>query len=76
MGRWNPCKRRVFLRRLRELGFHGPCSGTRHQFMVFGQYRLAVPPNPEFSVCQLLMMIREIEGILGRTVSPEEWNAI
>jgi len=76
MGRWKPCKRRVFLRRLRRLGFNGPYAGTRHQFMVLGQHRLAVPSNPEYSAHQLIMMIREIQGIVGRTVSQEEWDAI
>ncbi len=31
MSRWAPCKRRIFIRRLREIGFDGPFSGTRHQ---------------------------------------------
>jgi hypothetical protein len=44
MSRWVPCKRRLFIRRLRKLGFDGPYSGTRHQFMVFEQHRLAFPP--------------------------------
>ena len=40
MSPWQPCKRRVFIKRLRNLGFEGPFSGTRHQFMVFENYRL------------------------------------
>ena len=50
MSQWMPCKRREFIRRLRELGFDGPYSGTRHQFMVYGQQRLAIPSNEEYSV--------------------------
>ena len=42
MARWMPCKRRDFIRRLRNLGFDGPYSGTRHQFMIFNQHRLAI----------------------------------
>lgn len=57
MSRWTPCKRRVFVRRLRKLGFEGPLSGTRHQFMLYERYRLAIPSNAEYSVAQLRMMI-------------------
>jgi len=69
-----PCKRRDFLRRLQTLGFDGPYSGARHQFMVYGRHRLAIPSNTEYSVPQLRMMVREVEKILAREVSVEEWN--
>jgi len=49
------------MRRLRKLGFDGPLSGTRHQFMVFEEHRLAIPSNPEYSVPQLRMLIQEDE---------------
>ena len=71
---WSPCKRKDFIRRLRKLGFDGVYSGTRHQFMIFGQFRLTVPSNAEYSVPQLKMMIREVETILSRQISAEEWN--
>jgi hypothetical protein len=76
MTRWVPCKRRVFIRRLREIGFDGPYSGTRHQFMVYGQHRLAVPANAEYSVPQLRMMIREVEEIISRRITAAEWNEL
>jgi len=38
MSRWAPCKRRDFIRRLREIGFDGPFSGTRHQFTVYEEH--------------------------------------
>ena len=72
MSRWTPSSRRDFIRRLRKLGFDGPYSGTRHQFMVYEQYRLAIPSNAEYSVPQLRMLIQEVEGILGREVSMDE----
>lgn len=74
MSRWTPCKRREFIRRLRQLGFDGPFSGARHQFMVYKQYRMAIPSNPEYSVPQLRMMIREAEEIIGRRITVDEWN--
>lgn len=76
MSRWTPCRRREFIRRLRELGFDGPYSGTRHQFMVYGQHRLAIPSNTEYSVPQLRMMIREIEEITGGEITMDEWNKL
>lgn len=76
MPRWTPCKRADFIRRLRQLGFDGPFAGTRHQFLVYGQHRLAVPSNAEYSVNQLKMMLLEVESILGRKVSVEEWNGM
>ena len=76
MSQWKPCKRRDFIRRLRKLGFDGPYSGTRHQFMVYRQYRLAIPSNMEYSVPQLQMMIHEVEGILNREINLNEWNRL
>lgn len=73
-SRWTPCKRRDFLRKLRALGFEGPFSGSRHQFLVRERNRLAIPSNEEYSVPQLRMMLREVEAILGRSLSAEEWN--
>lgn len=69
MSRWSPCKRRDFIRRLRKLGFEGPYSGARHQFMVWGQHRMAIPSNAEYSVPQLRMLIREVEEIIGRRIT-------
>ena len=76
MSQWKRCKRRVFIRRLRKLGFEGPLSGTRHQFMIYQQHRLAIPSNAEYSVPQLRMMLREVEQIIGREISSEEWGRL
>ena len=74
MSRWAPCKRRNFINKLRKLGFDGPYTGTRHQFMVYKNYRLTIPSSTEYSVPQLKMMISEIEAITGRQILLEEWN--
>ncbi len=73
MSRWTPCKRSDFIRKLRRLGLDGPFAGSRHQFMVISQKRLAVPSNSEYSVPQLRMMVREVGNLLGREISAEEW---
>lgn len=74
MGKWAPCKRRKFIKRLRQFGFDGPFAGTRHQFMLLENHRLAIPSNSEYSVPQLRFMLKEVEGILQREISPDEWN--
>lgn len=74
MSRWRPCKRSEFIRRLRGLGFDGPFSGTRHQFMLYQQHRLTIPSNQEYSVPQLRVMLREVEEILKRSITLEEWD--
>ena len=37
--------RRDLVRRLRALGFEGPFSGGRHQFMIKGRQKIRIP-NP------------------------------
>ena len=44
--------------------------------MVRGNHRLALPSNDEYSVPQLRMMIREVEGIIGRGILLDEWNRL
>jgi predicted RNA binding protein YcfA (HicA-like mRNA interferase family) len=76
VSRWTPCKRRDFIRKLQQLGFEGAFSGTRHQFMIYQQYRLTIPSNSEYSVAQLRMMLQEVEAMIGREVTLEEWNRL
>lgn len=76
MSQWKPCKRRDFIRKLRKLGFKGPYSGTRHQFIVFENHRLAIPSNAEYSMQQLRMMIQEVEEILNRKINLNEWEKL
>ena len=76
MSQWAPCKRRDFIRKLRKLGFDGPFSGTRHQFLIFAQHRLAIPSNAEYSIPQLKMMVREIEEIVCRVITVDEWDKL
>ena len=76
MSQWQPCKRREFVKRLRGLGFSGPYSGTRHQFMLLENHRLSIPSNSEYSVPQLRMMIHEVESIIGRPIPAAEWDGL
>ena len=76
MAAWRPLKRRDFIRKLRALNFAGPFSGTRHQFMIVGQHRQTIPSNSEFSVPQIRMLVRQVESILGRPISLDEWDSL
>jgi hypothetical protein len=73
LSRWTPCRRRDFINKIGKLGFDGPYSGARHQFMVYKTNRLAIPSNSEYSVPQLRKMVNEVEDIIGREMSLEEW---
>lgn len=53
MSRWTPCKRRIFIQKLKKLGFKDPETGGRHEFMLYGSYKQTIPNNDEFSVPQL-----------------------
>ncbi|MGA2052530.1 MAG: type II toxin-antitoxin system HicA family toxin [Opitutales bacterium] len=46
--RLHPVSRSDLIRRLRELGWDGPHSGGRHEYMIKGEMRLFVP-NPHGS---------------------------
>jgi len=42
--------------------------------MEFQTHRLAIPSNAEYAVPQLRMMVREIESIVAREITADEWN--
>lgn len=45
MPAFGPISRKELIRRLKELGFAGPYSGGKHQFMIKGHQTLRLP-NP------------------------------
>jgi hypothetical protein len=44
--------------------------------MVYKHNRMSIPSNAEDSVPQLRMMITEIEGIIGHSISANEWQKL
>ena len=76
MARWSPCKRRTFIKKLSNLGFSPPEPGGRHFYMRHGTYTLTLPNNPEYPVAQLRMLVKEVEHIIGREISLEEWQSL
>ena len=76
MGKWNPCKRRDFIRKLRKFGFQPPEPGGNHLYMRYGTYTLTLPSNEEYSISQLKMLLREIEDGIERKLSLNEWERL
>jgi hypothetical protein len=37
---------------------------------------MSIPLNIEYSIPQLRMMIREVEGIIDRDIVADEWNTL
>ncbi len=70
MPPFGPIKRRDLIGGLRQVGFEGPYSGGKHQFMVKGDVTLRVP-NPHRTDIgrELLARILRQAGI-----SKEEWE--
>jgi len=69
MPRLTPASRRELIQRLRKLGFEGPYTGGRHEFMLRGDRRLILP-NPHRGDISIDLLVR----ILKRAgISREEW---
>ncbi len=72
MPRLGPVKRRNLIRYLKELGFEGPYVGGKHQYMVRGEIKLAIP-NPhqgDISEDFLIRILRQAG------VSRDEWERL
>ena len=70
MPRWGPIARRDLIHGLRALGFTGPFSGGRHQFMMRGDIVVTIP-NPhgkDIGVGLLSRVLRQAG------VSRSEWE--
>lgn len=72
MPTFGPIKRKDLIVYLKQVGFEGPYSGGRHQYMVKEQLRLAIP-NPHQGEIgrELLARILRQAGI-----EREEWERL
>ena len=71
MKRLSAVSRRDLLHRLKQLGFEGPYTGGRHEFLVRGSTRLTLPnPHRQDVGVDLLVRILRQAG-----VTREEWLA-
>lgn len=72
MPAFGPIKRRALIRAFARLGFEGPYSGGKHQFMVRGAITVRVPNPHAGDVGQeLLARILQQAG-----VSRKEWERV
>jgi len=66
-----PISRRNLVKKFRKLGFDGPYSGGRHQFMAKASLKIRVP-NPHKSGDITDSLLHEILRQAG--ISKEEWD--
>ena len=66
-----PISRKELIRRFRTLGFAGPVSGTRHQFVVKGDLKVRIP-NPHKSAYIDWSLVKEILRQAG--IKASDWN--
>jgi predicted RNA binding protein YcfA (HicA-like mRNA interferase family) len=72
MPPFGPIKRKDLIRHLKELGFEGPYSGGKHQFMVRGTVTIRVP-NPHHGDVGVELLAR----ILRQAgVTKDEWDRL
>lgn len=71
-----PCKQRLFIRRLKRLGFEGPFAGGSHKYMTYGGARQTLPSYTEYSSQMVGELLAQIEQIIGRPISDEEWSSL
>jgi predicted RNA binding protein YcfA (HicA-like mRNA interferase family) len=72
MPRLGPVKRADLIRWLRQLGFEGPFSGGKHQFMRMGDRTLRIPnPHQADIGRELLVRILQQGGI-----DPNSWEKL
>jgi len=72
MPPFGPIKRKDLIRHLKQIGFEGPYSGGKHQFMIRGDVTIRVP-NPHHGDVgmDLLSRIMRQAGI-----AKDEWEAL
>lgn len=59
------------VRRFRELGYSGPYSGGKHQFMIMGKQKIRIP-NPHKSKDIHISLVKEI--LRQAEISEDEWE--
>jgi len=66
-----PISRRELIKRFKTLGFSGPYSGGKHQFMIKGELKTRVP-NPHKSGDISDSLLREILRQAG--ITKKKWE--
>jgi len=72
MPKLKPIKRKELVYYLRQLGFVGPYSGGKHQFMIKNNQRVRIP-NPhksDIGINLLIQILREAK------IEKKEWERL
>ena len=72
MPPWGPVSRRQFIRALKDLRFHGPYAGGRHEYMIRADVTIPIP-NPhggDIGFPLLPKVLREAG------ISRREWESV
>jgi predicted RNA binding protein YcfA (HicA-like mRNA interferase family) len=64
--------RKDLIRKFRALGYSGPFSGGKHQFMIKGSQKIRIP-NPHISDISA-SLVKEILRQAG--ISSQEWDKV
>ena len=67
-----PISRRKLIKKLKSLGFEGPYSGGKHQFMIKGEFKLSIP-NPhgeDIGSVLVSLILKELE------ISEKDFNKL
>jgi predicted RNA binding protein YcfA (HicA-like mRNA interferase family) len=65
-----PLSRKELIRKFKVLGYSGPFSGGKHQFIIKGSHKIHIP-NPHISDIDM-SLLKEILRQAG--ISPEKWE--
>jgi len=72
MPAFGPIKRKDLIQYLKILGFEGPFSGTKHQFMIKGNIRITLP-NPHKSDIGKSLLNRILKQA---KIGKEDWEKL
>jgi len=67
----NTISRRELIKKFKKLGFKGPFSGGKHQFMIRGRQKIHIP-NPHKGEDVHISLLKEILRQAG--ISFKEWD--
>ena len=69
MPRFSAIKRKDLIRYLQKLGFEGPYSGAKHQYLVKGELKLWVPNPHQRDISQDLL----VKILKQANISKDDW---
>lgn len=72
MANLTPTKRKILISKLKQLGFTGPFSGGKHQFMIKEKLRLTIP-NPHQSDIGINLLSKILQQA---SITKEQWENI